>query len=195
MSTGHATIYPTKPMKPQTLVEFYNSLPWEHIGKNKMCKSNQMQILFDECIKLQDNLLDNIFLLSKCPNLVTLIEKNLIGDINASLLYIIKQLPEEIKISLLPNIIEIMKNLDGKTKLCQDIILSMNREWLKKIFGHILNMSSMIKIIKALEYLCMYLFNSISDELSQKLAILALESDDEDVREIGQIYFDLSSKI
>ncbi|OTQ08033.1 hypothetical protein B6C87_12135, partial [Gilliamella apicola] len=91
-----------------------------------------MQILFDECIKLQDNLLDNIFLLSKCPNLVTLIEKNLIGDINASLLYIIKQLPEEIKISLLPNIIEIMKNLDGKTKLCQDIILSMNREWLKK---------------------------------------------------------------
>ena len=44
-------------------------------------------------------------------------------------------------------------------------------------------------------YLCMYLFNSISDELSQKLAILALESDDEDVREIGQIYFDLSSKI
>lgn len=195
MSTGHATIYPTKPMKPQTLVEFYNSLPWEHIGKNKMCKSNQMQILFDECIKLQDNLLDNIFLLSKCPNLVTLIEKNLIGDINASLLYIIKQLPEEIKISLLPNIIEIMKNLDGKTKLCQNIILSMNREWLKKIFGHILNMSSMIKIIKALEYLCMYLFNSISDELSQKLAILALESDDEDVREIGQIYFDLSSKI
>lgn len=116
-----------------------------------------MQILFDECIKLQDNLLDNIFLLSKCPNLVTLIEKNLIGDINASLLYIIKQLPEEIKISLLPNIIEIMKNLDGKTKLCQDIILFMNREWLKKIFGHILNMSSMIKIIKALEYLCIYL--------------------------------------
>ena len=116
-----------------------------------------MQILFDECIKLQDNLLDNIFLLSKCPNLVTLIEKKLMGDINASLLYIIKQLPEEIKISLLPNIIEIMKNLDGKTKLCQDIILSMNREWLKKIFGHILNMSSMIKIIKALEYLCIYL--------------------------------------
>ena len=127
------------------------------LEKNKMCKSNQMQILFDECIKLQDNLLDNIFLLSKCPNLVTLIEKNLMGDINASLLYVIKQLPEEIKISLLPNIIEIMKNLDGKTKLCQDIILSMNREWLKKIFGHILNMSSMIKIIKALEYLCIYL--------------------------------------
>ena len=44
-----------------------------------------------------------------------------------------------------------------KHKLCQDIILSMNREWLKKIFGHILNMSSMIKIIKALEYLCIYL--------------------------------------
>ena len=128
------------------------------LEKNKMCKSNQMQILFDECIKLQDNLLlDNIFLLSKCLNLVTLIEKNLMGGINASLLYIIKQLPEEIKISLLPNIIEIMKNLDGKTKLCQDIILSMNREWLKKIFGHILNMSSMIKIIKALEYLCIYL--------------------------------------
>ena len=122
-----------------------------------MCKSNQMQILFDECIKLQNNLLNNIFLLSKCPNIVKLIKKNLTGDINASLLYIIKQLPEEIKVSLLPNIIEIMKNLDGKTKLCQDIILSMNREWLKKIFGHILNMSSMIKIIKALEYLCIYL--------------------------------------
>ncbi|OTQ71500.1 hypothetical protein [Gilliamella sp. N-G2] len=194
MSTGHATIYPTKPMKPQTLVEFYNSLSWEHIGKNKMCKSNQMQILFDECIKLQDNLLDNIFLLSKCPNLVTLIEKNLIGDINASLLYIIKQLPEEIKISLLPNIIEIMKNLDGKTKLCQDIILSMNREWLKK------NIWSYSKyVFDDQDYqsfgIFMYLFNSISDELSQKLAILALESDDEDVREIGQIYFDLSSKI
>ena len=122
-----------------------------------MCKSNQMQILFDECIKLQDNLLNNIFLLSECPNLVKLIKKNLTGDINASLLYIIKQLSEEIKVSLLPNIIEIMKNLDGKTKLCQDIILSMDREWLKKIFGHILNMSSMIKIIKALEYLCIYL--------------------------------------
>ena len=127
------------------------------LEKNKMCKSNQMQILFDDCIKLQDNLLNNIFLLSECPNLVKLIKKNLTGDINASLLYIIKQLSEEIKASLLPNIIEIMKNLDGKTKLCQDIILSMNREWLKKIFGHILNMSSMIKIIKALEYLCIYL--------------------------------------
>ena len=33
MSPGHATIYPTKPMKPETYVELYNSLPWEHIGK------------------------------------------------------------------------------------------------------------------------------------------------------------------
>lgn len=45
------------------------------LEKNKMCKSNQMQILFDECIKLQDNLLNNIFLLSECPNLVKLIKK------------------------------------------------------------------------------------------------------------------------
>lgn len=46
MSTGHATMYPTKTMKPQTLVEFYNSLPWEHFGKNKMCKSNQIKCKF-----------------------------------------------------------------------------------------------------------------------------------------------------
>ncbi|NUF09152.1 RHS repeat-associated core domain-containing protein [Snodgrassella sp. ESL0324] len=33
MSPGHATIYPTKPMKPETFIELYYSLPWEYIGK------------------------------------------------------------------------------------------------------------------------------------------------------------------
>ncbi|PIT50847.1 hypothetical protein BHC44_11905 [Snodgrassella alvi] len=154
-----------------------------------MNESNQIQILLKECIEFQNSILNNIFLLSNLPNSIEVIKKNLIGEINPLLLYVIKQLPEEMKVDLLPNIIEIMKNLDGNTKLCQDIILSMNKEWLKKNIWlyseHVFNEHDY-----QIFGIFMYLFNFISEELSKKLAILALESDDEDVREIGKIYFD-----
>lgn len=153
-----------------------------------MSEPNQVQILLKECMKLQNNILDNIFLLSNRHDSIELIKKNLAGEVNPLLLHVIKQLPENMKISLLPDIIEIMKNLDGNTKLCQDIVLSMDKEWLKNNIWlyskHVFNDQDYQSF-----GIFMYLFNSISEELSKKLAILALESDDEDVREIGQIYF------
>lgn len=154
-----------------------------------MGEQNQAQIILKECIKLQDHLLDNIFLLSNHHDSIELIKKKLAGEVNPLLLHVIKQLPEEMKVRLLPDIIQIMKKLDGNTKLCQDIILSMNREWLK---DHLWFYSK--HVFDEQDYqtfgIFMYLFNSISEQLSKKLALLALKSNDEDVQEIGQIFFD-----
>ena len=33
MSPGHATIYPTESMRPETFIDLFNSLPWEYVGK------------------------------------------------------------------------------------------------------------------------------------------------------------------
>lgn len=158
------------------------------LEKNKMCELNKIQNAIKECIKLQNSILDNIFLLVNYPKSVELIRKDLTGEVNPLLLHVIKQLPEEMKINLLPNIIEIMKNLDGNTKLCQDIILSIDNNWLKK------NIWLYSKdAIDDQDYqnigIFIYLFKSISEELSNKLALLALKSDVEDVREIGAMYF------
>ncbi|WP_369126348.1 hypothetical protein [Gilliamella sp. wkB292] len=173
----------------KNLLNYLTPSLWNMLEKNKMYELNKIQNAIKECIKLQDSMLDNIFLLVNSPKSVELIRKDLTGVVNPLLLHVIKQLPEEMKVNLLPNIIEVMKNLDGNTKLCQDIILSIDKNWLKK------NIWLYTKdAIDDQDYqnigIFIYLFKSISEELSNKLALLALKSNVEDVREIGEMYFD-----
>lgn len=149
----------------KNLLNYLTPSLWNMLEKNKMYELNKIQNAIKECIKLQDSMLDNIFLLVNSPKSVELIRKDLTGVVNPLLLHVIKQLPEEMKVNLLPNIIEVMKNLDGNTKLCQDIILSIDKNWLKKIFGYTLKMQLMIKIIKILEYLSICLNLSVKNYL------------------------------
>ncbi|MCO6538352.1 MAG: hypothetical protein J6567_10390 [Gilliamella sp.] len=148
---------------------------------------NDINQLLIDCINLQDNLLNKLYLLANLPEAVELIKTHLTQKFDPLLLHLIKQFPEAIKISLLPEIINIMQYLDGNTKLCQEIILSINTQWLEK---HLWNY--IIPILGQQNYetfgILMYLFNSFSQKLSKKLAILALQSDDKDVQEIGEFY-------
>ena len=159
-----------------------------------MSELEKMQKIFEESIILQSHLLDNIFLLSNSAAAIEVIKHSLITDIAPLTLHLIKQLPEEMKVQLLPSIIEVMRYLDGNTKLCQDIILTMDKEWLKNNIwfysSHVFNDQDYQSI-----GIFMYLFNCFSEELSKKLANLALKSTDEDVREIGEIYLDKISKV
>ncbi|OCG19048.1 hypothetical protein A9G29_04910 [Gilliamella sp. Fer2-1] len=148
---------------------------------------NEINQLLTDCINLQDNLLDKLYLLANEPKTVELLKTHLTQKFDPLLLHLIKQFPEAIKISLLPEIINIMQYLDGNTKLCQEIILSINTQWLEK---HIWNYIT--PILGQQDYqtfgILMYLFNSFSQKLSKKLANLALQSDDKDVQEIGEFY-------
>lgn len=154
-----------------------------------MSKLNRMYDVFKESIVLQGKIMANIFLLSSHSDSIELIKDDLKKEVNPLTLHLIKQLPEDMKVSLLPDVIEIMRHLDGNTRFCQDIILTMDREWLKN------NIWAYSKhIFDDQDYqsigIFMYLFNDIDRSLSKALADLALNSADEDVREIGEIYFE-----
>ena len=162
-------------------------------GKNEMSESNKIYNTLKESIDLQSKIMDNIFLLSRDSSSVRLIKDTLSSSVNSVALYLIKQFPEEMKVELLPNIIEVMRYLDGNTKICQDIILTLDREWLK---NNIWNYSK--HVFDDHDYqsigIFIYLFNCIDSGLSRRLANFALESEDEDVRDIGEIYFEKKSK-
>lgn len=158
-----------------------------------MAKLNNMYGVFKESIVLQGKIMANIFLLSSHFDSIEIIKDDLKKEVNPLTLHLIKQLPENMKVSLLPDVLEIMRHMDGKTRFCQDIILTMDREWLKNNIWtyseHILDDQDYETI-----GIFMYLFNNIDRSLSEALAVFALNSADEDVREIGEIYFEKNEK-